>query len=118
MILLTIIAVAGLLFGLSLMDCNWDGAGMILALIFGVLLLGVVIGWPCCYYETKADILDFEAARQTLINARANGNEYEAATIQKEVMALNRGLARQKYWNTTIFDRAIPDSIMELEPIK
>lgn len=83
-----------------------------------VLGLALII-WPISYYDTKAEIREFQAVELTLKTARANQaiSAVELAAIQQKVVDANRWLARIAYWNSGILGLWIPDAVDSLKPI-
>ena len=75
---------------------NWGGVGVCIIIACFVALFFIIIEFPLSHYNT----------------------DLENATILKEIMLVNRRLAKKKYANTTIYDIWIPDAIMEVEPVK
>jgi hypothetical protein len=88
------------------------------AVIFGFLLLFGSILLPVQRYDTMAHIAEFNATKETLKNARSNGNVLENAALQQKVVECNAWLASSLYYKSTIFGFWIPDEILSLDPMK
>ena len=80
-----------------------------------------LIATPLSYSTTKGRIAQFEALRHTVEVARRDDSMakvMENVMLQQEIVKGNCWLADTKYWNTTVFDIAIPDEIEDLKPIE
>ena len=98
---------------------DYEELGVIMCVIFGLCLIAHSISWGVVGYNYGLFVEKRNAFEQTLIVARENGNEYETATIIKEVARWNVNLAEYKYNNKTLFfGQYIDDRIDTLEPIK
>ena len=115
LILISLVAV--FIIGCLLIKIDFDG-GVILTLLSGCFLVVALAGFPVEHIQTKAEIVEYEATRQTLESARKNGNDWELAAIQTRVIESNRWLLKKQYYNSTIFDIWIPDAIDKVEIIK
>lgn len=103
-------------------SCGWEetigeigagcsGAFFVVALL---IMLGVHLSMP-------AKVVRFESMRATVEAARGRSGEtgsLELAAIQMKVVEQNAWLAEGQYWNGTIFDWWVPDSVLDLEPIR
>jgi len=98
-------------------EAIWAGIGA----IFGIILVIALVSLPFVRASTTADVLGFNAVKQTLELARVNPDisEWELAAIQQKVVEQNRLLARAQYWATHPLTNwfYVPE-ILELEPIK
>lgn len=84
-----------------------------LGLVIGSSLLGfVVIFIPLNRLDTYAAIDRFEA-----ICASYQGDSLSNTDWNRMVAEQNAGLANKQYYNTTIFDWAYPDVIMDIQPL-
>jgi hypothetical protein len=88
------------------------------AIFFGGLFCLALISVPLNRMESHAQISQFRAVGHTVTQARRNGPELESAAMQLKVAEMNQWLARQQYWNDTVFDIWIVDEVSELEPIE
>ena len=112
-----IILIAGLIWGK--LTCMDDGgplaaivAGAALSIIAGLFLLIHSI-------ETRGEIAEFEATRDTFNAARLNGDLLENAALQTKAIEANQWLASVQYYNgLALLDDFIPDAVDELEPIR
>jgi len=114
-ILIVLVAIGGYL------TTKWDYEilGAMMCFIFGLLILIHSIMFFTVEYDYGLFVEKRNAFKETLNEARKNGNEYETAAIVKEVAQWNKKLAEYKYKNKTIFlDQYIDDRIELLEPIK
>jgi ATP/ADP translocase len=115
-IILTVLTVVGICMANSY---NFDVLGAIIACFAGVFLLIEVIVWPLCYYSTKGEIQQYYSVKQTIEDARDRDiDSIERAALTQKIIEANNWLAGNQYWNTTIFDKAIPDEIETLKPLK
>ena len=101
----------------------WEGSsGSELPVLIGfvsfVALLGVVLTLPIQHMDIRAEIDQYRATQSTLVTAREDGQTWESAAIQQEVVEANRWLANVRYWNGTVFDLWIPDEVEELKVIR
>ena len=101
-------------------DCSElrGNIGACIVIVCFIALFFIIIEFPLSHYNTNCFIAEVEALQKTMDNARVNGTDFENATILKDVMLVNRTLARKKYANTTVYGIWIPDAIMEVEPVK
>jgi len=101
-------------------DCMDDQkfCGEVIMIISGACIVIGLIAKPVEKYETMAAISEHNATRQTLENARKNGNDWEITTIQTKIIEANSWLASKKYYNNTIWGWWIPDEINDVEPIR
>ncbi len=93
--------------------------GFILSILFGIWFLVHIVGWSLASYEYNILLAEREAFSYSLKSARESGNEYESATITKQVYEWNAKLTKGKYNNTTfLLDDWYDDRIENIEPIK
>jgi hypothetical protein len=124
MILLTIGSVILLITGILLANySNGDGflfpVSFIVSILSGGALLFILIGWPANYFTNLDGIQQYYATQQTIEQARVKGiDSIERAALTQKVIETNQWLASTQYWNKTIFDRAVPDEIETLKPLK
>lgn len=116
-----IILVLLICIGIYLCRKGWEyelGGGLLL--IFSSIILIVHIIAICMVnYEYESFVVRRGAFKNTLNNARKNGNQYETAAIVKNIAKWNTLLAGYKYDNTTLLgDQYIDDRINNLKPIK
>ena len=110
-----------LIIGISILSWgsyDFEFVGIIITFISGFLIVIFLIILPCTYYETLAEIAQYESVKVSIENARKNGNELEKAALTHKIIDTNKWLAGIQYWNETIFDICIPDEVMDLEQIK
>ena len=138
-----IFAVLILLFilGVALICTNWDEntgvVGVILAIVSIVFLIISLISLVTHPIEVKSDISKFLATKVTIEKARRIDHKridwlldaktidiqgvatiVENAVIQHKVIESNQWLAKQQYYNSTIFGLWIPDEVDKLKPIR
>ena len=99
-------------------DWNESGSGIIsiiLAIVLAISLISIPITRVCISDE----IVAFKVTQATVSSQRIVSNEYESALLTKEIIHLNRSLAR--YQNQNVWYRLdwwIPDVVMELTIIE
>lgn len=115
-----IITILLVVFGVYLITTwRYHFLGVIMCFIFGFYLLIHSSFYFTVEYRYELYVEKRNAFEQTLKEARKNGNEYEVATIIKQVAEWNQYLAEDKYNNKTIlFDQYIDDRVELLKPIK
>ena len=93
-------------------------AGLTLYVSVFILCLSLII-LPITRFYVKANIQGYHSLVETLNNVNTDELEdVEKALIRENVIQVNTGLNRVKYFNNTIFDWFIPDEVLDLEPIK
>lgn len=85
--------------------------------ISGFLLFFALLAVPLERMEVYSQIEKFEATRQTMQQARENGDGIEGAAFRMEVAEMNRWLAGKKYYRNTVFRIYVPKAVEELQPI-
>lgn len=83
----------------------------------GVVLFSATLVLPISHAVIRSEIITFHSTRATLEAARTGSTPLELAAITSRVVEANAWLARQQYWNGTLFDIWIPDEVDELKPI-
>lgn len=68
--------------------------------------------------EVHSNISKFIATKATVEQARSDGVNVESAAIQHKIIESNQWLAKEQYYNNSIFGWWIPDEIDNLKPIK
>lgn len=107
-----------IILGLILIYTDHD-SGIIPSLLGGTILIAAILLLPIRYYNVKAEISEFLSVQETMNQCRSNNiSVIERAAIQIRVIDMNKWLAKNQYWNESIFDIYIPDEVMKLEPIK
>ena len=77
------------------------------------------IFYPLSSFDYELLEADRNSIQQSLDDSRLLGNEYESATILKDVVGFNRSLAKRKYMNNTLFfNQYIDDRIDFLKPVQ
>ena len=101
---------------------GYDAEGWgLLALLFGVIMVGALVAWPISVATENANIARFHSLEQTLADARANTevSEYEIAAIMTTVAEMNKDLATKQYWaRLKLSNWFYPKELLTLEPIK
>jgi len=118
MIILIILVIV---FGVGILLVRFDVfdiLGEVLSILGGMSLVVALIFVYLSPFMIHANIVRFEATRQTIKMARETGNDLEKAAIQHKIIEYNSWLASKVYWNETIFDIFIPDEVMQLKPLK
>lgn len=95
------------------------GVSMVIAVIALIWLVIHVICWSTASYNYRCFVAKRNAFEQTLHDCRATGNQYETATIVKEVSDWNETLAEKKIdLNTFVYGSYEVEEILTLKPIK
>ena len=116
-IILCLITGLGVL--ISVKSFDYDFIGQVISIISIVFLLIHIFFISISSYEYNVFVVKREAFVYTLENARKNNNNFEIATITKDVSELNKSLAVLKYNNKTFFLKDyIDDRIEKLEAIE
>lgn len=89
---------------------------VITVLVSGLAICLVTI--PVSYLVVTSEIQQFNSVRITLEVARKKGMDLENAAIQQKIIDSNKWLAKNQYWNGTLFDIWIPDEVDKLKPIE
>lgn len=116
-ILVILLAVIGL--GIWMMTTDYDIGGLLIIIISGIYLLVHVIIWSTSSYEYNKFVVKRQSFVETLKEARKNVNNYELASLSREVSQWNSNLAVTKYQNKLFFlGDYIDDRFENLESIK
>lgn len=95
-----------------------EDTGVLMAMLSGIALFIAMIMRMVVPYQTHADIQQFLMTKTTIEYARENGIDLEDAAIQLKIISSNQWLAREKYFNSTVWGWWIPDEVDALQPIK
>ena len=119
-IIITVVLVIMLVIGLMLFEnYTHETTGFIITLLCILYLMIHFVGVSLCKFEYNKFKIKRDSFERTLTNARLNGNEYETATIVRDVAKWNECLASQQYNNTLfLLDAYYDDRIMDLKPIE
>ena len=115
--------VIALLAGLFIATFNHKGigyeiAGGLTACIAGSALLLVLLVLPLNHLISyPGDIVEFNTTKAFVAELREKGDDIERTAAMLDIIEQNRWLASSKYWNSTLLDIWIPDTIEELTPI-
>lgn len=91
----------------------------LITMIVSVFFMFHVLFYHLQHLDYEMDRVKRETFQQTLNTSRELGNEYESATITKDVVEFNVSLARIKEKNTWRFiGQYIDDRYMNLKPIE
>lgn len=91
----------------------------VIAIIAIIWLAIHVICWSTASYNYRCFVAKRNAFEQTLHDCRATGNQYETATIVKEVSDWNETLAEKKIDLTTfVYGNYEVEEVLTLKPIK
>lgn len=121
---MTIFISLTILFGIGLFLSYKDKYGVIgkigefVAITSGPLLLSALVLLIINSIEVKSNINKFLATKTTIETARKEGTNIESAVIKYKIIKSNQWLAKEQYYNTTIFRLWIPDEVDVLKPIK
>lgn len=99
-------------------DSTWGIIGMIVIVFSAILLITGLISLITIPIEIKADVAKFQATNTTVKTAREAGVAIESAAIQHKIIECNQWLAKQQYYNATMYGLWIPDEIDNLKPIR
>ncbi|HSH24923.1 MAG TPA: hypothetical protein VLA13_05235 [Massilibacterium sp.] len=117
----TLLIIVPLIIGAGLKFYYWDIYYSDLDFLGTILLfIGLAIGLTAfgVYVNTSTYETERNAIQNSIDNARVSGNEYELATIQREVIEFNKRLDLDaKFWYP-YFKLWINDDILHLEPVK
>lgn len=92
---------------------------IIIIIVAIIWLIIHVICWSAASYNYKCFVARRNALEQTLHDCRATGNQYETATIVKEVSDWNGNLAKKKInLETFVLESYEVEEILTLKPIK
>jgi len=119
LIVLAVLFVLGLIISVLVNGIDWlEIPSTVIGVIAGVLLLIALISLPIERLDNHAQIVEFNAIKTTVEEARKRGNDFENAALQQKIITANGWLAKAKYYNTTVFDIWVPDKVNDLSPIK
>jgi len=107
-----IILIAILVLGLILLyfDSN-PLLGSILSLTGIIFLSSALITLPVQYYIIKSELVQFERVRTTLVESRSSLSDIERAAMIIQIADKNQWLEGLRYWNDTIFEYYILDTV-------
>jgi uncharacterized membrane protein len=90
---------------------------LVIVIICIVLLSSFLLCQSITYYDYKAKIKEYYILKQMYEESKKD--DIRDATIKRDVIQFNMGLASVKYWNSKlIIDDFIPDDYANLEYIK
>ena len=115
---LILLFIFGIVLGCKSRDENAVIIGIILAVFSGIFLIVALVSLMTNTIEIKSDIHKFLITDTTIEVARKAGTDIENAAIQHKIIESNQWLAKQQYYNSTVFGLWIPDEIDNLEPIR
>jgi len=119
MIIICLVLLVLICLGTVLYSCDFDFLGPCISIICLAILLIVAMLWPLNYYTEKENIQRYHAIKSTMENSRLTENtQFERVQLTQQILEVNTWIESCKYWNSTIFDRAIPDEIENLEYLK
>lgn len=99
---------------------EWGLLGFMIAGIAGVGLLSVAIMIPVARASVRDQIVQFNAFKATLDDARAHRGltDLERAAITSKIAEWNAWLASEKYWSTGHTALWHLDEVNSMEPLK
>ena len=115
---LTLLLILGMLLLYESFTWNTEIPGMILTIFSAIFLIISLVSLITNPIEIKAGAAKFQATGTTIETARKTGVAIENAAIQHKVIECNQWLAKQQYYNSTIYGLWIPDEIDNLKPIR
>jgi hypothetical protein len=100
-------------------DSPLELPGVILVIFGALFVLVVSISLPVIRADYKANEQQYYAIQKSIDIARQSPEltQYERAALTTKIISVNECLASAKYYNT-YFDLWIPDSFINLEPLK
>ena len=99
-------------------SCNLESLGMILIGIGTLMIIICAVCFLAEQVEVRNQIIRYNVLKETVEEARKNGDKIERAAVMRDIITNNKVLGSYKYWNKTIFDIFIPDEINDLEMLK
>ena len=123
MIILLLLA-GGIIAGVAIFRANvnssgdWDFLGGLLAVLSAVAFVIALLTVLANRMEVHSGIARFHSVRATAEAAEQSDDPLEGAAWRLKVAESNEWLASQQYLNGTLIDLWVPDSVMELEPIR
>lgn len=99
-------------------ECNTGPSGTVLASLSGTFIIICFISLIVNPIDVKANINKFLATKATIETARGTGVVIENIAIQHKIIEANQWLAKEQYYNTTMFKLWVPDEIDNLKPIR
>ena len=79
----------------------------------------MLVIWSSVWIDNKNFEAEFKAVQETVTLARDDGKTtLERVALTQKIVDINKELGRAKYWNGTVFDWYIPDSLAELDLIR
>ena len=115
---LTVLFVLGIALMCESQDERTGIIGIFLTVFPGIFLIIALVSLVTNPIEVKGDINKFLATKATIEIARKAGVDVENMAIQHKVIESNQWLAKQQYYNSTIFGLWVPDEIDKLKPIR
>lgn len=111
------LTILGIAVAISSYDYGFLGA--IIVLIAGIYLIYHTLFWSLASYDYNKFVTKRKAFVETLEYARKNENQFELASITREVSEWNQQLASLKYDNNVfLLKDYIDDRVTSLEPIR
>jgi cell division protein FtsX len=92
--------------------------GVILVIFSGIFLIICLVSLVTNPIEVRGDINKFLATKTTIEAARKTGIDIENTAVQHKIIESNQWLAKQQYFNSTIFELWIPDEVDKLKQIR
>ena len=93
----------------------WLGIGMTAC----TLLLIFLFFWGIVYIDNYMTIVEYRAIEQVIEDSKDEEiNDFEKISLRSKVTDINAWLKRCQYWDETIWDRTVPDKIIELVPLR
>lgn len=104
-------------------EISGDEFGFI-PVLFAIILLGIaLIAIPINRMEVKSAMREYEATKETIKESRKSDTRndlsgVERAAIVTKLSKLNYWVKDQQYWNNSLFDIWIPDTVDGIEVLK
>ena len=97
----------------------YGNISFIMAWVAGIILFIGLIAWPFKWVRNRSLEAEFRAVQETITETRKIDETFlERVALTQKVVDMNGKLGPLKYWNDTVLDWYIPDSLAKLEYIK
>lgn len=97
---------------------SFNFPGSLMIFVGGAMLLLSATIFPLAHLDIKSQIMEYQAVKATLIEARKDNANIENAAMQLKIIEINQWIASVQFYNKTIFEIWIPDEVNELEFLK
>jgi len=112
-----VIAAVLILWACGILDMEYGVTGPVLLIFASIALIILCAVLPVVRYSTNKEIIEYEVIKQTINQARQNGDSIENYAMQQKIIQTNQWVARIQFANKR-FDIFIPDAVDSLEMLK